>query len=178
MSAPSYDSSNYDAAAKKYKTLQDKYTGESGWNLATNQAETAARKQSAQAGNVAGASAQGAARSAGMSRSKAIATGAQAAGSSALQTYGNSYNSNLSGALQNNSNTLNAQGNLMDAERQKDTNNYNSEAAKWSGTMSAIGGAWNGVASAVSDENKKDISEKSNTSARCDELLAKLKGGN
>ena len=175
MSAPSYDSSNYDAAAEKYKQLQDKYTGENGWNLAQSQATESAKDVAAQSGQTAGAQAQGAARSAGMSRSKAIATGAQASGATSANAYNSAYSTGLSNSLQNNANTVNAQGNMMNSEMQKDTNEYNSKAAKWNAGMGLAGGIFNGVASALSDENKKCVKDKSH-SDRCDELLARLRG--
>ena len=176
MSAPKYSSSNYDAAADKYRQLQDKYSGENGWNLATRQATEQAQKQSAQAGQVAGATAQGAARSAGQSRSKAIVTGAQASGNASANTYGSAYSSGLNSALQNNQNTINSQGTLMGYEQQKDTNKYNSDSNRYGAAMGAVGGVFNGVASALSDEGLKDVTEKTDVDARRAELLARLKG--
>ena len=177
MSAPSYSSSNYDAAADKYRELQEKYTGENGWNLATKQATEQAQLQSAQAGQVAGANAQGAARSAGMSRSKAIATGAQASGNTTANIYNSAYNTGLSGSLQNNQNAINSQGTLMGYEQQKDTNKYNSDSNRYGAAMGAVGGVFNGIASALSDENLKCVQDKTdNVEARRQELLARLRG--
>lgn len=193
MSAPKYDTSNYDAAAEKYKELQDKYSGESAYkqaeaesyDTAKNHAGEIAQTVAENAGGTAGANAQAAARSAGMSRSKAIATGAQLSGNAAANAYGNTYNnaynnaytSNLNARLASNQNAINSQANLMGMEQQKDTNQYNSESNKYSAGMGLAGGIFNGVASALSDETQKDITEKT-SSDRCDELLKRLKGEN
>lgn len=193
MSAPKYDTSNYDAAAEKYKELQDKYSGESAYkqaeaesyDTAKNHAGEIAQTVAENAGGTAGANAQAAARSAGMSRSKAIATGAQLSGNAAANAYGNTYNnaynnaytSNLNARLANNQNAINSQANLMGMEQQKDTNQYNSESNRYSAGMGLAGGIFNGIASALSDETQKDITEKT-SSDRCDELLKRLKGEN
>lgn len=193
MSAPKYDTSNYDAAAEKYKELQDKYSGESAYkqaeaesyDTAKNHAGEIAQTVAENAGGTAGANAQAAARSAGMSRSKAIATGAQLSGNAAANAYGNTYNnaynnaytSNLNARLANNQNAINNQANLMGMEQQKDTNQYNSESNRYSAGMGLAGGIFNGIASALSDETQKDITEKT-SSDRCDELLKRLKGEN
>lgn len=177
MAAPKYNSSNYDSAAAKYSELQDKYTGENGWNSARSQAKESAQEVAEQAGGVAGANAQAAARSAGMSRSKSIATGAQMSGNASANAYGNAYNSSLNSALANNQNAVNSQAALMQMQQQKDTNNYNSESNRYGAAMGAVGGVFNGVASALSDENEKEITERT-SSDRCDELLAKLRGEN
>lgn len=193
MSAPKYDTSNYDAAAEKYKELQDKYSGESAYkqaeaesyDTAKNHAGEIAQTVAENAGGTAGANAQAAARSAGMSRSKAIATGAQLSGNAAANAYGNTYNnaynnaytSNLNARLASNQNAINSQANLMGMEQQKDTNQYNSESNRYSAGMGLAGGIFNGVASALSDETQKDITEKT-SSNRCDELLKRLKGEN
>lgn len=193
MSAPKYDTSNYDAAAEKYKELQDKYSGESAYkqaeaesyDTAKNHAGEIAQTVAENAGGTAGANAQAAARSAGMSRSKAIATGAQLSGNAAANAYGNTYNnaynnaytSNLNARLASNQNAINSQANLMGMEQQKDTNQYNSESNRYSAGMGLAGGIFNGIASALSDETQKDITEKT-SSDRCDELLKRLKGEN
>lgn len=172
--APSYDSSNYDAAAQKYKELQSKYSGEQGWNLAQSQATTSANQAATQAGQTAGAQAAGAARAAGMSRAKAAMTGASIAGNTTANSYGGLYNSALSAANANNKSAIDAQNALMAGEQQKDTNKYNSKAAEWSATTGAIGGALSGLAK-VSDKNKKKVTD-CTSSDRCDELLKKLRG--
>lgn len=193
MSAPKYDTSNYDAAAEKYKELQDKYSGESAYkqaeaesyDTAKNHAGEIAQTVAENAGGTAGANAQAAARSAGMSRSKAIATGAQLSGNAAANAYGNTYNnaynnaytSNLNARLASNQNAINSQANLMGMEQQKDTNQYNSESNRYSAGMGLAGGIFNGIASALSDETQKDITEKTSFD-RCDELLKRLKGEN
>lgn len=191
MSAPKYDTSNYDAAANKYKELQDKYSGENAYkqaetesyDTAKNHAGEIAQTVAENAGGTAGANAQAAARSAGMSRSKAIATGAQMSGNAAANAYGNTYNnaynnaytSNLNARLASNQNAINNQANLMGMEQQKDTNKYNSDSNRYSAGMGLAGGIFNGVASALSDETQKDITEKTSAD-RCNELLKRLRG--
>lgn len=190
MSAPKYDTSNYDAAANKYKELQDKYSGENAYkqaetesyDTAKNHAGEIAQTVAENAGGTAGANAQAAARSAGMSRSKAIATGAQMSGNAAANAYGNTYNnaynnaytSNLNARLASNQNTINNQANLMGMEQQKDTNKYNSDSNRYSAGMGLAGGIFNGIAN-VSDETQKDITEKT-PADRCNELLKRLRG--
>lgn len=173
--APSYDSSNYDAAAQKYKELQSKYSGEQGWNLAQSQATTSANQAATQAGQTAGAQAAGAARAAGMSRAKAAMTGASIAGNTTANSYGGLYNSALSAANANNKSAIDAQNALMAGEQQKDTNKYNAQAAKYSAEMGAWGGFLGGAAKALSDKVEKKISVGTSPD-RCDELLKKLRG--
>ena len=191
MSAPKYDTSNYDAAANKYKELQDKYSGEGAYKQAEAESYDTAKQHAGEisqtvaenAGGTAGANAQAAARSSGMSRSKAIATGAQMSGNAAANAYGNTYNnaynnaytSNLNARLANNQNTLNSQAQLMGMEQQKDNTKYNSESNRYSAGMGLAGSVFNGVAGAISDETKKDISDKT-PGDRCDELLKRLRG--
>lgn len=175
MSAPSYESSNYDAAAKKYQDLQDKYTGEAGYALAEKQAQNSAETVAANAGSNASAEASRAARTSGMTRGAAAAMGAAQGANASANAYNSAYTNARAQSLQNNANTVNAQGNLLSSEMQKDTNKYNSDSAKWNAGMGIAGGVFNGIASALSDENKKCIKNKSH-SDRCDELLAKLRG--
>lgn len=175
MSAPSYNTSNYDAAANKYKALQDKYSGEAGWNLAEKQSQASADKIAANAGSTASAEASRAARSSGMTRGQAAAMGASQGALAAQNSYGNAYANARSQALQNNQNTINNQTNLMNMEQQKDTNRYNSSVNKYSAGMGIAGGIFNGIAGALSDETKKDITEKT-PNDRCDELLKRLRG--
>lgn len=193
MSAPKYDTSNYDAAANKYKELQNKYTGDSAYNKAESSAYQAAKRNASEvasraaenAGSTASANATAAARSAGMSRSKAIATGAQMAGNAAANAYGNTYgntynntySSNLTSKLGANQNAINSQNQLMGMEQQKDTNKYNSDSNKYSALTGLASGALTAAAMAMSDETKKNISDKT-SSDRCDELLKRLIGGN
>ena len=185
MSAPKYDTSNYDAAANKYKELQDKYSGEGAYKQAEAESYNTAKQHAVaeNAGGTAGANAQASARSAGMSRSKAIATGAQMSGNAAANAYGNTYNnaynnaytSNLNARLTSNQNAIDSQGKLMDMEQQKDTNKYNSDSNRYSARMGLAGGIFNGIANALSDETKKNISDKT-PGDRCDELLKRLRG--
>lgn len=191
MSAPKYDTSNYDAAANKYKELQDKYSGEGAYKQAEAESYDTAKQHAGEiaqtvaenAGGTAGANAQAAARSAGMSRSKAIATGAQMSGNAAANAYGNTYNnaynnaytSNLNARLTSNQNAINNQEKLMGMEQQKDTNKYNSDSNRYSAGMGLAGGIFNGIANALSDETKKNISDKT-PGDRCDELLKRLRG--
>lgn len=193
MSAPKYDTSNYDAAVNKYKELQEKYSGEGAYKQAEAESYDTAKHHAGEiaqtvaenAGGTAGANAQAAARSAGMSRSKAIATGAQMSGNAAANAYGNTYNnaynnaynSNLNSRLASNQNAINNQGQLMGMEQQKDTNQYNSESNRFSSGTGLVGGVLNGVAGALSDETQKNISDKT-PGDRCDELLKRLRGEN
>lgn len=177
MSAPKYSSSNYDAAATKYKQLQDKYSGENGWNLAESQASKSADTIAANAGSTASSEASRAARSSGMTRGQAAAMGASQGALAAQSAYGNAYTNARSQALQNNQNTINSQGTLMGYEQQKDTNKYNSDSNRYGAAMGAVGGVFNGIASALSDENLKCVQDKTdNVEARRQELLARLRG--
>lgn len=177
MAAPKYDSSNYDAAANKYRELQDKYSGENGWNLAEKQSSESADKVAANAGSIASAEASRSARSAGMTRGQAAAMGASQGAKAAQDAYGNAYSNARSQALQNNQNAINNQDSLMGKEQQKDTNNYNSESNRYGAAMGAVGGVFNGVASALSDESLKCVQDKTdNVEARRQELLARLRG--
>lgn len=193
MSAPKYDTSNYDAAAEKYKELQDRYSGEGAYKQAESESFDTAKKHAGEiaqtvaenAGSTASANATAAARSAGMSRSKAIATGAQMAGNASANAYGNTYgntynnayNNNLTSRLNSNQNAINNQTKLMDMEQQKDTNIYNSESNRYGAGMGLASGLLSGAATAMSDETKKDIYDKT-SSDRCDELLKRLRGEN
>ena len=175
MSAPNYDSSNYDNAAKKYSELQDKYTGEKGWALADSQGQDAAQRQSANAGANAAAAASRSARTAGMTRGQAAAMGANQAANAASNSYNSAYENARSQAIQNNGNTINAQAAKLSAEAQKDANYYNAESAKYNARMGLVGGVFKGIASALSDETKKTVYD-SSSSKRCDELLKRLRG--
>lgn len=177
MAAPSYSTANYDAAANKYKELQEQYTGDAGYKKADTQAKQTAREQAVNAGSVAGAQANSAARTSGMSRSKSAALASQAAANGTLNSYNNAYNSAMSNALANNQNTVNAQSQLMQTETQKDTNIYNGEANKWGAGMGVVGGIFNGAANALSDKNEKCIKSKTDINSRCDELIARLNKG-
>lgn len=167
MSA-TYDSSNYDAAARKYDDLQKKYSGEAGYNLASKQATQA----SAQAGQAAGANANSQARSAGMNKAQAASTGASAGANATLNAYGSAQ----SAALTNNQNTINNEGQKLQYGMQKDQNKWQSEQNKNNAWLGGIGGMATGIANALSDENKKDIKSCSKAD-RCDELIQRLKGG-
>lgn len=177
MAAPEYSSASYDAAANKYRELQSEYTGETGYKKADTQAKQTATEQAVNAGSIAGSQAASAARTAGMSRSKSAALASQAAANGTLNSYNNAYNSAMANSLNNNQNAVNSQSQLMQLEQQKDTNRYNSAANKWGAGMGVVGGAFNGVANALSDENKKCIKSKTDVSSRCDELIERLNKG-
>lgn len=177
----SYDGAEYKKAAEVYTGLEDKYLGVNGWNLANAQARENAQNIANQAGSAATAATAGAARTAGMSRSKAIATGAQAAGSAATNAYGNAYNNSLSAALGNNQATVAANQSLLSGAQNIDDKKYDADKTNigaWTGMGgSVIQGLANlgGAAIGASDSNLKDIKNKS-SSDRCDELLARLRG--
>lgn len=177
MAAPKYNSSNYDAAAEKFTELQDKYTGEAGWQLAEQQSEKSADKIAANAGSIASAEASRAARSAGAVRGQSAIWGANQGALAAQKAYGDAYTNARSQALQNNQNTINSQNNLLQGAQQKDTNQYTSDSNRYNATMGAIGGAALGVAKALSDGTKKCVHEKTyNVETRRQELLARLRG--
>lgn len=166
--AAKYESSNYDNAAKKYEELRKKYSGEAGYTLAQKQASQTA----AQAGQAAGAQAASSARAAGMNKAQAASTGANAGANATLNAYGSAH----SAALSNNQNAINSAAQTMGYEQQKDQNKWQSKQNEYNAWLGGIGGAATGIASVLSDGNKKVLFDKTK-SARCDELLAKLKGG-
>lgn len=167
-----YNSSNYDSAAQKYSELQEQYTGESGTQKVTDYATQSAGQAALSAGKNAGAAATSAARSAGMSKAQAALTGAQMANNAANSQYNSAYNSAANIAQQNNNNALSAQANQVNWGKSKDDTNYQSNNAWWGNILSAAGDV---AGAALSDENKKDVSQKT-SSARCDELIQKLRG--
>lgn len=186
------DSANaaFNAAKAEYEKSQNKYLGENGWNLATKQAEESASKNSLMAGKNAAATSMSAARSNGMSKAKSVALASANGNKAATDSYGSLYQSGLSNAITNNNNTVNSYGNklnavnsnnsnninaanqLLNGGSEMDKNNYNNSVNKWSAGMGLAGGILSGVASALSDENMKDI----HCSSRHDELLNKLRG--
>lgn len=179
MAAPEYSSSNYDAAATKYRELQNKYTGENGWKLSEDQASESAGKVAANAGSTASAEASRAARSSGMTRGQAAAMGASQGALAAQNAYGNAYSNAKTQALQNNQNTLSSQDTLIKGGQDKDTNKYNSDSNRYGAAMGAVGGVFNGIANALSDENLKCVQDRTdNVEARRQELLARLRGEN
>ena len=177
MAAPKYNSSNYDAAADKFTDLQDKYTGEAGWQLAEQQSEKSADKIAANAGSIASAEASRAARAAGAVRGQSAIMGANHGALAAQKTYSDAYTNARGQALQNNQNTMNSQYNLLQGAQQKDTNQYTSDSNRYNATMGAIGGAALGVAKALSDGDSKCIQDRTNdVETRRQELLARLRG--
>ena len=71
-------SERYEAAAQKFDEAYNKYAGEAGWNLATEQAKQQAEEQSGRAGAKAGVEANIAARTAGLSKGRAAMLGSNA----------------------------------------------------------------------------------------------------
>lgn len=182
MSAPSYSSSNYDAAAAKYEQLAKKYS-ETDFSINQMTAAEQARSQAKGAAESEGAAAQNLALNAGYSRARAAQEGAAARANSYKNNYSNSYN-NAYGAMRDNQNTkmsqmgtrLNAEANLMQGAQAKDQNRYTSDSNRYGAAMGAVGGLFTGAANALSDENAKDIKDSSDaTEKRRCELLGKLR---
>lgn len=175
MSAPRYSSSSYDAAATKYQQLAEKYTGTNAYNN-TNIASKQAQKNTRGYAENEGAAAQSLSLDAGYSRSRAAKDGAAARASSYQNQYANSYNNSLNNIQNANASALNAQGALLSGAQQKDANKYQSESNRYGAAMGAVGGAFTGMANALSDVTKKDIHEETDSEKRRAELLARLRG--
>lgn len=133
-------SAKYEAAEKKFDEAYDKYAGEAGWKLATEQAKQQAEEQSGRAGAKAGAEANVAARTAGLSKGRAAMLGSGAASQATADSYGNIYNSSQANALSNNQAAINAQGNRLSTAQQEGQNRYNRSWGNVGGVGSMIGG--------------------------------------
>ena len=153
-------SDRYESAAKKFDEAYNKYAGEAGWNLATEQAKQQAEEQSGRAGIKAGAEANIAARTAGLSKGRAAMLGSSAAGQAIADSYGNIYNASQANALNNNQAAINAQGSKLSAAQQEGQNAYNRAWGNTGGAGSFISGIL------TSDERLKearDVSSGANT---------------
>ena len=153
-------SERYESAAKKFDEAYNKYAGEAGWNLATEQAKQQAEEQSGRAGAKAGVEANIAARTAGLSKGRAAMLGSSAAGKAVADSYGNIYNSSQANALNNNQAAINAQGTKLSAAQQEGQNAYNRAWGNTGGAGSFISGLL------TSDERLKearDVSSGANT---------------
>lgn len=156
-------SERYESAAKKFDEAYNKYAGESGWNLATEQAKQQAEEQSGRAGAKAGVEANIAARTAGLSKGRAAMLGSSAAGKAVADSYGNIYNASQANALNNNQAAINAQGSKLSAAQQEGQNAYNRAWGNTGGAGSFISGIL------TSDERLKearDVSSGANTGAK------------
>ena len=142
-------SERYESAAKKFDEAYSKYAGESGWNLATEQAKQQAEEQSGRAGAKAGSEANIAARTAGLSKGRAAMLGSNAAGKATADSYGNIYNASQANALNNNQAAINAQGSKLSAAQQEGQNAYN---RAWGNA----GGAGSFISGIISDERLKE----------------------
>lgn len=116
--------SYYQDAKAEYNQIADQYSGQAGWDLAQENAEKSANWQSRQAAANAGAEANIAARTAGVSKARAanMASGAaaQAAGSAYTQAFNNAQNA----ALSNNNNTMTAAGQKLGTEQTEAQNRF------------------------------------------------------
>ena len=166
----------YKAASEKFQQVYDKYYTDEAFKqaddyarqMATQDAERnaekmqgIAEKQSLRAGNMAGANALKAARTAGMSKAQAgLKAGEAAADTTANSyknvyndvynsTYQNTYNGLRSDKLNQNANAVNAQAGQVSTSQQEDQNEYN---RAW-GNL----GGWGSFASGLltSDERLK-----------------------
>ena len=133
-------SKRYESAAKKFDEAYNKYAGEAGWNLATEQAKQQAEEQSGRAGAKAGVEANIAARTAGLSKGRAAMLGSNAAGKATADSYGNIYNASQANALNNNQAAINAQGTKLSAAQQEGQNAYNRAWGNTGGAGSFISG--------------------------------------
>ena len=157
MSSVKYDSSNYDAAKKKYEQLERKYAGKSGIDIGraqgSNIAETVGKSavQSATAG----------ARSAGMNKAQAALAGMGAGSKAASDNYG----AGTQMALNKQQNELSNSLSMVDKASQVDQKKYegkvNQETAKMgaisSGLKDAATVAGTAIAAMASDETLKNL---------------------
>lgn len=160
-------SAKYEAAEKKFDEAYDKYAGEAGWKLATEQAKQQAEEQSGRAGAKAGAEANIAARTAGLSKGRAAMLGSGAATQATADSYGNIYNASQANALSNNQAAINAQGNRLSTAQQEGQNRYNRAWGNAGGVGSMLGGIL------TSDERLKDAECVSSSSPQ--DKIAKFK---
>ena len=166
----------YKAASEKFQQVYDKYytdeafkqTDDYARQMATEDAERnaekmqgIAEKQSLRAGNMAGANALKAARTAGMSKAQAGLKAGEAAADTTANSYKNVYNDVYNSTYQNtynglrgdklnqNANAVNAQAGQVSTSQQEDQNEYN---RAW-GNL----GGWGSFASGLltSDERLK-----------------------
>lgn len=154
MSSVKYDSSNYDAAKKKYEELERKYAGKSGIDIGraqgSNIAETAGKSsvQSATAG----------ARSAGMNKAQAALAG-MGAGSKAAS---DNYSAGTQMALNKQQNELSNSLSMVDKASQVDQKKYEGKVNQTTANMGAISGGLKGAATLIgaaiaSDETLKNL---------------------
>ena len=141
MSAPSYSSKNYTAAADKYKALLEEYTGESGMRKASSLASNAA----ADASTSAGTSAYRQALAQGYSRAQAAQMGLAQGANNYNTSYSNAYNnaSNMMG------NKVNGYQSLLNGAQQQDVNEYNARNKKQAANMGIAMGVMQGISSAL-----------------------------
>lgn len=181
-----YDSTNYDAASKKYAEIADKYTGANGFENAKTLAKETASDQANRTGQLATANALSAARSNGMSRSKAIASSAGIGGAETAKAYNSAYDSNFDRAATMNNNAVSVENQKVANAIGLDDKKY--DAKKTNATIGAnIGGAVLGVAGDIasaaaainppSDINLKNVNEQTDAD-RFDQLLKRLRGEN
>ena len=178
-----------DEALKDYQKEYNKYAGEEGLKSATSYAEDQASQQSMRAGNQAGANANRAARTSGLSNAQAAMMAQQSASDTTGNMYQGVYDSSRNAALNNNQATvaakqneystrvnaagapLNARGQAMTAAQQEDQNAYNRAWGNTGGGGAMISGIL------TSDErlkNFREVSSKTSNSKPNDYTLLKV----
>lgn len=115
----------YQNAKAEYDAIAAKYSGEAGWQLATEQAKEQANQQSRQAAANAGAEANIAARTAGVSKARAANAAAGTAATTAGEAYTTAFNNAQQAALANNQATMQQAGSKLGTEQQEANNRFN-----------------------------------------------------
>lgn len=134
----------YEDAAKSYKNAMNKYSGESGWNLAKKQG----KEYQDQLAESAKANTYKTARNAGYGKALSNTLGAQSGKEAAVNGMGQG----TQAALTNNQNALSAQAQNYSNQANTATNVYNQRM----GIASGITGTVGSFLSSVSDENAKE----------------------
>lgn len=134
----------YEDAAKSYKNAMNKYSGESGWNLAKKQG----KEYQDQLAESAKANTYKTARNAGYGKALSSTLGTQSGKEAAVQGLGQG----TQAALANNDKTLSAQAQNYSNQSNAASNIYNQRM----GIASGITGTVGSFLSSVSDENAKE----------------------
>lgn len=162
-------SQRYEDANKKFNEAYDKYAGQAGYKLATENAQQLAEQQSGRAGARAGQQAEEAARTSGLSKGRSAMLASKAASDASAQSYDSMYNTGMQGSLSSSQNAVSARGNQMGMAQQEGQNQYN---RAW-GNVGGIGSMVTGLL--TSDERLKEAECVSGDCKKEDDRIARYR---
>lgn len=162
-------SQRYEDANKKFNEAYDKYAGQAGYTLATQNASQLAETQSGRAGAKAGQEANAAARSAGLNKARSAMLGSSEASKATAGSYDSMYDTGMQGSLSSSQNAISARGNQMGMAQQEGQNQYN---RAW-GNVGGIGSMVTGLL--TSDERLKEAECVSGDYKKEDDRIAHYK---